>query len=79
MSLVKKLPSITKLSFGRNISTGSFFLDGHRTINVLAYGYSHQAQWSDFGVGFIGFRFNSGAGGEIMQRLHRAPSLGWIG
>jgi hypothetical protein len=47
---------VAKLSFGQNISSGKF---SH------ARGYMAQSSlflWADPGVGFVGFRFNNGAG-----------------
>jgi MYXO-CTERM domain-containing protein len=50
----------SKLPFGQNISSGPFrpalYYDA-----ALAGNYSN-SQWGDRGTGFVGFRFNSGAG-----------------
>jgi hypothetical protein len=50
--------SVSKLSFGQRISAGQFGYAQY--VGVMA---NHsRGQWADPGVGFIGFRFNSGAG-----------------
>ena len=51
---------VSKLSFGENISSGGFV--GRRGSNFLATGGIYSTQWGDPGVGFIGFKFNGGAG-----------------
>jgi len=48
---------VSKLSHGQRISTGNFT---QYTSGFLAGGYSEQ--WGNRGTGFIGFRFNNGAG-----------------
>lgn len=53
---------VSKLSFGQNISSG-YFVGTRFSTNYLAGGfYTSQTQWGDPGIGFIGFKFNSGAG-----------------
>jgi hypothetical protein len=52
---------VSKLSFGQDISTGQFQSVSVR--GILAGGDSY-GQWRDRGVGFIGFRFNNGAGNQ---------------
>src|SRR5437773_7776496 len=54
---------VSKLPFGENIEAGHFqrvTLGDY--IGVLAGNRFSYAQWQDRGTGFIGFRFNSGAG-----------------
>ena len=48
---------VSKLSHGQRISTGNFT---QNTSGFLAGGY--EEQWGKRGTGFIGFRFNNGAG-----------------
>ena len=47
---------VSKLSFGQSIAAG-YFYTGSGTMASYRRGY-----WADPGVGFVGFRFNSGAG-----------------
>ena len=51
---------VSKLSHGQRISTGHFTLNTSRHPGFLAGGYS--AKWEKRGTGFVGFRFNNGAG-----------------
>ncbi|HEY2711597.1 MAG TPA: hypothetical protein VGI60_03715 [Chthoniobacterales bacterium] len=54
----------SKLRSGQRIWLGPFFSKTFQGFGpgLLAYfGFSHE-QWTDFGKGFVGFRFNSGAG-----------------
>ena len=56
---------VSKLSFGQPISTGHFTHGaGGGYYGIMAAGFTGggSQQWRDPGVGFIGFRFNSGAG-----------------
>ena len=56
-----KIKYVSKLSFGQKISVGHFQYGG----GVMAItGGGGFAQWNDPGVGFVGFRFNSGAGDQ---------------
>ena len=55
---------VSKLSFGENISAGNFT---HRSnlagAGILAASnHSLYSQWGDAGTGYVGFRFNGGAG-----------------
>jgi hypothetical protein len=54
--------NVSKLSFGESISAGGFVGSQypHRYCGVLAGG--SLSQWFDPGVGFVGFKFNNGAG-----------------
>ena len=56
---------VSKLPFGENIRGGPFTslgVDGSGGfLDRLGYGGSH-SQWANRGVGYVGFRFNSGAG-----------------
>jgi len=57
--------SVSKLSFGQSIATGHFTQAGfvHYVVaGILAY--STYGQWKSPGMGFVGFRFNSGAGNQ---------------
>ncbi len=51
---------VSKLSHGQRISMGNFTQNTSRHPGFLAGGYS--AKWEKRGTGFIGFRFNNGAG-----------------
>lgn len=53
---------VSKLSFGENISSGGFW--SHRSYGILTGYFSRPiySQWTDPGIGFVGFRFNNGAG-----------------
>ncbi|HEY2711596.1 MAG TPA: hypothetical protein VGI60_03710 [Chthoniobacterales bacterium] len=54
---------VSKLTFGQKISSGSFvgyFLKGGIMAGCSFLGTYHQ--WEDPGMGFVGFRFRSGAG-----------------
>jgi len=53
---------VSKLPFGENISAGNF---AHNSdyYGILASGFrNYYSQWGDRGTGYVGFRFNSGAG-----------------
>jgi hypothetical protein len=60
---------VSKLSFGQNISSGNFVHTfsgtyrgrGMMAINPVCF-YSTGGQWFFGGTGYVGFRFNSGAG-----------------
>jgi hypothetical protein len=52
--------SVSKLSFGQNISGGSFIFYATSYPGVMAV--SGRGQWLSPGVGFIGFRFKTDAG-----------------
>jgi hypothetical protein len=55
--------SVSKLSFGQSIATGHFTQAGfvHYVVaGILAF--STYGQWRSPGMGFVGFRFNNGAG-----------------
>jgi hypothetical protein len=55
--------SASKLSFGQSIATGHFTQAGfvHYVVaGILAF--STYGQWKSPGIGFVGFRFNNGAG-----------------
>jgi MYXO-CTERM domain-containing protein len=68
---------VSKLPFGEHISAGSFrdVIDGNFS-GVLASGRRSYTQWADRGIGFVGFRFNSGAGtqyGWVRVGMKRVP------
>jgi hypothetical protein len=51
---------VSKLSFGQNISAGYFIHVSSSYSGYMVFG--GYGQWTDPGRGFVGFRFNSGAG-----------------
>ena len=53
--------SVEKLSLGQNISSGNFTFSGGILYSVRSFWYRY-GQWGDRGFGFVGFRFNNGAG-----------------
>ena len=54
---------VSKLRFGENIAAGNFTYRRYVGYGVLAFGsFNPSSQWRDRGTGFVGFRFNSGAG-----------------
>jgi MYXO-CTERM domain-containing protein len=54
---------VSKLPFGENISAGPFTKPRDRNFSgALASRYHSSTQWADRGIGFVGFRFNNGAG-----------------
>jgi hypothetical protein len=53
---------VSKLSFGEQISSGRF-ASYHPGI-LEAYRIDPYGQWGDHGTGYVGFRFNSGAGSQ---------------
>ena len=61
---------VSKLPKGSNISAGSFVQGSH-------YGYGNLASWEwNPGIGFVGFRFNNGAGvqyGWVRVRMSKLP------
>ena len=52
---------VSRLSLGQNISGGSFKAIGRSYPGIMA-GPSGQGQWLSRGIGYIGFRFKTGAG-----------------
>jgi MYXO-CTERM domain-containing protein len=68
-------PYVAKLSIGENMSDGPFFSVFGHGYGLLAYADAF-GQWSRHGVGFIGFRFNNGAGvqyGWVRILMGRIP------
>jgi MYXO-CTERM domain-containing protein len=55
-------PFVSKLSFGQNISTGEFVTASHGIMALLHTCYTYGTPWEDAGTGYVGFRFNNGAG-----------------
>lgn len=54
---------VSKLSFGQRISSGPFTsVGGAGVLFDGAYNFYHRGYWTTTGTGFIGFRFNNGAG-----------------
>src|SRR6266513_480680 len=54
---------VSKLSFGQSIAADNFYgASRGRGSAVMANSYGSLPQWLDPGVGFVGFRFYSGAG-----------------
>ncbi len=54
-------PYVSKLSLGQDIATGRF--QSAYFLGILAGG-DFEGQWTDRGVGFVGFVFNNGAGSQ---------------
>jgi len=52
---------VSKLSFGEEISVGYFVRSG-AGLGTMAHAFSQGTQWGDRGTGYVGFRFNNGAG-----------------
>ena len=55
-------PMVSKLSFGQNISTGEFVTRSHGIMAIDRTCYTYGAPWNGGGTGYVGFRFNNGAG-----------------
>jgi MYXO-CTERM domain-containing protein len=53
---------VAKLSFGANISRGEFGPASHGIMALDRTCYTYGAPWNDGGTGYVGFRFNNGAG-----------------
>ena len=53
---------VSKLSFGQNISTGQFVTASHGLMAIDRTCYTYGAPWNGGGTGYVGFRFNNGAG-----------------
>ena len=75
----------SKLSFGQSIAAG-LFTDGHGFPGYLAAGPGCcYGQWTSPGMGFVGFRFNNGAGTQYgwarvrISRQFPADGIGGYG
>lgn len=71
-------PYVSKLASGQNVSAGHFaYGDPYYFHGILAQtGSSGGQQWANAGTGYIGFRFNNGAGvqyGWARVRMSRLP------
>jgi len=55
-------PFVSKLSFGQNISAGEFSTRSYGIMAIDRLCYTYGAPWNDPGTGYVGFRFNNGAG-----------------
>ena len=67
---------VSKLPFGANISAGPFIQPSSTRTAVLASRYGFSTQWADPGLGFVGFKFNNGAGvqyGWVRVRMSKLP------
>ncbi len=67
---------VSKLPFGENISAGPFIQPRPYRTAVLASMYHSSTQWNDPGLGFVGFKFNNGAGvqyGWARVRMSKLP------
>src|SRR5438034_1584959 len=59
---------VTELGFGQNISAGEFVTANYHGLGYLGLMaiadtcYTYGAPWNDRGTGYVGFRFNNGAG-----------------
>ncbi len=56
------IPYVSKLSAGQKISSGTFTPRGSAVLVNGEYQLSYRGYWTEPGTGFIGFRFNNGAG-----------------
>ena len=68
---------VVKLNAGENISAGVFSKPKNGRSGVLANSRHSYTQWADPGVGYVGFRFNSGAGiqyGWVRVRILGDPT-----
>ena len=68
---------VSRLSFGQRISRGPFYQDafGGRLVGTTTSSFGH-AQWTRGGYGYIGFRFNNGAGvqyGWARIKMQKGP------
>ena len=69
---------VSKLLKGENISSGHFTQvgGGFPSSGVLANRYGVYQLWTNSGIGFVGFRFNNGAGvqyGWVRVRMSKLP------
>jgi hypothetical protein len=53
---------VSKLSFGQYISSGEFVTGSRGIMAIDRTCYTYGAPWNDGGTGYVGFRFNNGAG-----------------
>lgn len=53
---------VSKLSFGQNISRGEFVTESNGLMAIDRTCITYGAPWNDGGTGYVGFRFNNGAG-----------------
>ncbi len=53
---------VSKLSFGQNISLGRFGTQHYGWLAATESCFSNSGPWRDRGTGYVGFRFNNGAG-----------------
>jgi MYXO-CTERM domain-containing protein len=67
-------PMVSRLRFGGNISNGGFVTRSHGIMALRGTCYSYGTPWEDAGTGFVGFRFNNGAG--IQYGWARVITLG---
>ena len=65
---------VSKLSFGQNISLGRFGTQGYGWLAATETCFSNSGPWRDRGTGYVGFRFNNGAG--IQYGWARVQMLG---
>ena len=63
---------VSKLSRGQSIAAGHFV-----TYSFGEMAASYRGEWSDPGVGFVGFRFNRGAGDQYGWARVRMAGAGW--
>jgi hypothetical protein len=62
---------VTKIGTGRYISQGNFTKEVYSYGTLVKYGGGPGAKWNARGIGFIGFRFNNGAGVQYgWARIH---------
>ena len=72
---------VSKLSFGQNISSGSFRISCSSTDRGILAVAGLKGYWMDPGIGFIGFRVDNGGGfqyGWIRVRMTGAPQNGFV-
>jgi hypothetical protein len=73
------VPNVSKLSFGQNISSGPFStLESYGVMAIYRTCVSSQLPWNDGGTGYVGFRFNNGAGIQYgWARVTMSEELGY--
>ena len=67
---------VSKLNFGQNISAGGVFIASHGAMAIDHTCYTYVGPWKLDGTGYVGFRFNNGAG--IQYGWARVTTLGEV-
>ena len=71
---------VSRLPKGENISSGHFThvgLAGYPSYGILDSRFGIYQSWTAPGIGFVGFRFNSGAGDQYGWARVRMAGAGW--